>query len=82
MIYAPKTELKPCSTPLYQILTHALSDKSNKTKFRLLFSNVTEADILLREDFDALRKKYPNNLEVVYILDKPDEKWQGEAVCL
>jgi cytochrome-b5 reductase len=43
-----------------------------------LFSNVTEADILLREEFDALKEKYPDTLDVVYVLDKPDSKWQGE----
>ncbi|KAG5643508.1 hypothetical protein DXG03_000749 [Asterophora parasitica] len=64
-------------TPLYQVLTHALADNSNKTKFKLLFSNVTEADILLRPELDALAKKYPDTLEVVYYLDKPSEKWTG-----
>ncbi|KAG6871777.1 hypothetical protein C0995_000227 [Termitomyces sp. Mi166 len=66
-------------TPLYQVLTHALSDKSNKTKFKLLFSNVTEQDILLREDLDALQKKYPNNLDVVYLVDKPGLNWTGPS---
>ena len=69
---------KICRTPLYQILTRALSDKANKTKFKLLFSNVTEADILLREEFDALKKKHPDTFDVVYVLGKPDSKWQGE----
>jgi len=64
-------------TPLYQVLTYALSDKANKTKFKLLFANVTEADILLREEFDALKKKYPNTFDVVYVLDNPDDGWQG-----
>ncbi|KAG5340556.1 hypothetical protein C0989_001242 [Termitomyces sp. Mn162] len=66
-------------TPLYQVLTHALSDKTNKTKFKLLFSNVTEQDILLREDLDALQKKYPDNLDVVYLLDKPGSNWTGPS---
>lgn len=65
------------STPLYQILTHALSNPTNRTKFTLLFSNVTEADILLREEFDALKKKYPSKFDVVYALDKPPQGWNG-----
>jgi cytochrome-b5 reductase len=64
-------------TPLYQLVNHALADKTNSTKFTLLFSNVTEQDILLREEFDALKKKHPNNFEVVYLLDKPSEGWTG-----
>jgi cytochrome-b5 reductase len=59
-------------------LNYALSDKTNKTKFKLLFSNVTEADILLREEIDVLKKKYPDTFDVVYILDKADDKWKGE----
>ena len=62
---------------MYQILQHALADKSNKTKFTLLFSNVTEKDILLREEFDSLAKKYPDTLKVVYYLDKGERDWKG-----
>jgi cytochrome-b5 reductase len=38
---------------------------------------VTEQDILLREEFDALKQKYPKKFDVVYILDKPSEAWTG-----
>ncbi|KDR85519.1 hypothetical protein GALMADRAFT_234435 [Galerina marginata CBS 339.88] len=64
-------------TPLYQLLIHVLPDKENKTKFTLLYSNVTEKDILLREEFDALKKKYPNTFDVVYLVDQPSEGWTG-----
>ncbi|KAJ7588521.1 cytochrome-b5 reductase [Mycena floridula] len=65
--------------PLYQVLTHALSAPNNRTKFTLLFSNVTEADILLREEFDALKEKYPSNLDVIYVLDAPPKGWTGPS---
>jgi hypothetical protein len=65
------------STPLYQILNHALSNPTNKTKFTLLFSNITEADILLKPELDGLKKKFPNNFDVVYILDSPPKDWTG-----
>jgi cytochrome-b5 reductase len=65
------------STPLYQLVTHALGDKNNKTKFKLLYSNVTEKDILLREEFDELKKRFPNTFDVVYLLDQPSEGWKG-----
>jgi len=64
-------------TPLYQLVTHALADKSNKTKFKLIFSNVTEKDILLREEFDALKEKFPVTFDVVYTLDNPEGNWTG-----
>jgi len=47
-------------TPLYQVLNHALSDKNNNTKFKLLYSNITEKDILLREELEALQKSIQN----------------------
>ncbi|KAI0688573.1 cytochrome-b5 reductase [Cerioporus squamosus] len=64
-------------TPMYQILEHALKDPSNKTRFTLLFANVTEKDILMKEEFDALVKKHPNTLNVVYTVDKPEQGWKG-----
>ena len=52
-------------------------DESNRTKFTLIFSNVSEKDILLREEFDEWAKKYPDNLKVVYYVDKGDKDWKG-----
>ncbi|KAG2136510.1 uncharacterized protein EDB93DRAFT_1168933 [Suillus bovinus] len=63
--------------PLYQVLQHALADKTNKTKFKLLYANVTEQDIILREEFDAMKKKYPETFDVVYVLDRADANWKG-----
>jgi len=62
---------------LYQVVNHALEDKTNTTKFTLLFSNVTEKDVLLREQLDTLKKRHPNNFEVVYLIDKPEKNWTG-----
>lgn len=66
-------------TPMYQLLVHALRDKENKTKFKLIYANVTEDDILLRQEFDELKKKYPNNFDVVYTLDRPSKDWKGPS---
>lgn len=65
---------------MYQVLTHALADKSNKTKFTLLFANVTEKDILLREEFDALAKKHPDTFKVVYYISEGDKDWKGRLL--
>ncbi|PSS29769.1 hypothetical protein PHLCEN_2v2917 [Hermanssonia centrifuga] len=64
-------------TPMYQVIHHALSDKSNKTRFTLIFANVTAADILLKEEFDQLKAKHPDTFNVIYTLDKPDSTWKG-----
>lgn len=78
------SQLKPhrslYSTPLYQILTHALPDPQNKTKFTLIFANLSEDDILLREEFDDLKKKYSDKFNVVYALDKAKDDWKGASV--
>ncbi|KAL1412506.1 hypothetical protein Q8F55_000252 [Vanrija albida] len=66
-------------TPAYQFLTHALNDKSDKTKFTLLFANVNEEDILLRKEWDALAAANPDRLKVVYFLDNAPKGWNGET---
>ncbi|KAI0352185.1 ferredoxin reductase-like C-terminal NADP-linked domain-containing protein [Trametes cingulata] len=64
-------------TPMYQILDYALKDPSNKTRFTLIFANVTEKDILLKEEFDALKAKYPKTFNVVYTVDQGSPNWKG-----
>ncbi|RPD54450.1 cytochrome-b5 reductase [Lentinus tigrinus ALCF2SS1-7] len=64
-------------TPMYQILDYALKDPSNKTRFTLIFANVTEKDILLKEEFDALASKFPKTFNVVYTVDKAEQGWKG-----
>ncbi|KIY73391.1 cytochrome-b5 reductase [Cylindrobasidium torrendii FP15055 ss-10] len=66
-------------TPLWQIVSHALRSPANKTKFTLIYSNVTEADILMREQFEELAKKNPETLKLVYALDKPPKNWSGPS---
>ena len=67
---------------MYQILIHALPKPENKTKFKLIFANVSEKDILLKEELDALKKKYPQALDIVYTVDAAGPGWNGEAVTL
>lgn len=66
---------------MYQILDYALSDPANKTRFTLIFANVAEKDILMRAEFDALRKKHPDALDVVDTLDKSEAGWKGACRC-
>jgi cytochrome-b5 reductase len=59
------------------VLSYALADKTNTTKFTLLFSNITERDILLREELDTLQKKHPKKFHVIYVVDNPEKTWAG-----
>ncbi|KAG9100951.1 NADH-cytochrome b5 reductase [Ceratobasidium sp. UAMH 11750] len=64
-------------TPMYQLLTHSLGDPDDKTKFKLLFANVSPADILLKEEFDKLKAKHGDRFDVLYVVDKGDKNWTG-----
>jgi cytochrome-b5 reductase len=64
---------------MYQILIHALTKPENKTKFKLIFANISEKDILLKEELDALKKKYPETFDVVYTVDAAGPGWNGEG---
>ncbi|KAL7414532.1 hypothetical protein BDY24DRAFT_385536 [Mrakia frigida] len=64
-------------TPMYQLINHSLNSKDDSTKWTLIYSNVTEADILLRKEWDSLAASHPDRLKVVYALDKPPAGWTG-----
>ena len=64
-------------TPLYQLLDNALRDPTNKTRFTLLYANVSESDILLHDELAALERAYPHALRVVHTLDNPPAGWAG-----
>ncbi len=59
-------------------MNHALNDPANRTRFTLLYANVTETDILLRDELDALQRAHPHTFKVVHTLDKPPAaRWTG-----
>jgi cytochrome-b5 reductase len=67
-------------TPLYQLLNHALNDPENRTRFTLLYANVSEADILLHDELAALQRAHPQTFKVVHTLDKPPSAgWSGAS---
>jgi cytochrome-b5 reductase len=63
-------------TPMLQVIHELTKDPNDKTKMTLIFANVTEKDIILKEQIENLAKKHPN-LKVYYVLDKPPENWKG-----
>jgi cytochrome-b5 reductase len=64
-------------TPMYQLLRAIFSNPSDKTKVTLVFGNIAEEDILLREQLAELENTYPQRFRAFYVLDKPPENWQG-----
>lgn len=65
-------------TPMLQIIRAVIRgrDKGDTTKIDLIFANVNEEDILLREDLDELART-DKGFRVYYVLNNPPEKWNG-----
>jgi len=64
-------------TPMFQVIKAVLENPADKTKLSLIFGNITEDDILLKPELDALQRTSPGRLEIFYILDKPPAGWTG-----
>eukprot|EP00158_Paraphelidium_tribonemae_P001800 Partr_v1_DN24824_c0_g1_i3_m29672 putative May mediate the reduction of outer membrane cytochrome b5 (By similarity) len=66
-------------TPMWQVIQKAMKNESDKTKITLLYANVSEGDILLKQEFDQLAKDHPERFHVHYTLDKPQspKEWKG-----
>ncbi|KAI1393546.1 ferredoxin reductase-like protein [Hypoxylon trugodes] len=65
-------------TPMLQVVRAIIRGRptGDKTQVDLIFANVSEQDILLKEDLDALAKE-DSGFRVHYVLDKPPEGWTG-----
>jgi cytochrome-b5 reductase len=65
-------------TPMYQVAQHLLKDPRDKTKLSLVYGSLTEDDILLRAELDALVEKHPDRFRVYHVLNTPPSKdWKG-----
>jgi cytochrome-b5 reductase len=64
-------------TPMLQITKAIMRDPKDKTQVDLLFANVNEEDILLKDDLDDLAKEYPGKFRVHYVLNNAPEGWTG-----
>ncbi len=56
-------------TPMLQIVKAALKNPEDKTKLSLIFANVNEEDILLKDEMDELVKTNPGRFSVYYVLN-------------
>lgn len=66
-------------TPMYQVANAVLADPRDKTRISLIYANVAEEDILMRERLDALAAMHPN-FTVHYVLNKPPATgWKGST---
>ncbi|KAJ1727253.1 NADH-cytochrome b5 reductase [Coemansia biformis] len=63
-------------TPMYQIIQHILANPEDKTHVSVIFANVNEDDILLREQLEQWAAEH-DNLDIHYVLNNPPDGWQG-----
>jgi cytochrome-b5 reductase len=68
-------------TPMLQVIRAIIRGRpsnggNDTTEVDLIFANVTQEDILLREDLDQLAKEDPG-FRVHYVLNNPPEGWSG-----
>lgn len=65
-------------TPMLQIIRAVIRGRptGDKTQIDLIFANVNQEDILLKEDLDQLAKQ-DSGFRVHYVLNNPPEKWEG-----
>lgn len=65
-------------TPMLQVVKAIIRGRAagDRTEVDLIFANVTEKDILLKEDLDALAAE-DKGFRVHYVLDQPPPGWTG-----
>ena len=65
---------------MYQLARAIFKNPADKTQVTLVFGNTTEADILLKAEFQELENTYPNRFRAFYVLSQPPGGWvQGEG---
>lgn len=64
-------------TPMYQLCRAIFANPADKTKVTLLFGNIAEEDILLKQELVELENKYPQRFRAFYTLDKAPKSWAG-----
>lgn len=62
-------------TPMLQVADAILSNPADRTKVSLVFANVSEADILLKDKIDGMAAQHPDRFSAFYVVDKPS--WGG-----
>jgi cytochrome-b5 reductase len=63
-------------TPMWQVFREILADPDDTTELSLVFANVKEDDILLRDELDQIADAEPNFF-VHYVLNEAPVGWRG-----
>lgn len=63
-------------TPMYQLIRAIFNNPNDNTKVSLVFGNIAEKDILLKEELEKIENEYPQRFRAFYTLDQPPESWK------
>eukprot|EP00842_Homolaphlyctis_polyrhiza_P001858 jgi/Hompol1/2673/HPOL_005751-RA len=63
-------------TPMIQVFQRIFSDPTDKTKVSLIFANVSEDDIVLKDYLDQISRLHPDRFRVFYTIDRASEGWK------
>ena len=61
-------------TPIYQLIQGILNNPDDKTKVNLVFGVNTEQDLLLREELEQYKKRFPDRFNYLYTVSHPTEE--------
>ncbi|KAB8259705.1 hypothetical protein BDV32DRAFT_123960 [Aspergillus pseudonomiae] len=64
-------------TPIYQLIRGILDNPNDKTKIKLVFGVNSEQDLLLREELEEYKKRFPERFEYVYTVSRLDGEKEG-----
>jgi len=64
-------------SPMLQVIRAALKNPADRTTITLIYANVNEEDILLRDDLEGLVKQHGKRFKTVYVLNNPPVGWKG-----
>ncbi|KAK6836757.1 hypothetical protein PG989_006810 [Apiospora arundinis] len=58
-------------TPMYQLIQGILRNPEDATKITLVFGVNSDADLLLKDEFDRFEKQYPGRFHATYTVSRP-----------
>lgn len=65
-------------TPIYQLIQGILNNPDDKTKINLIFGVNTEQDLLLKDELDEYRRKFPDRFSYTYTISHPEKEKETE----
>ena len=64
-------------SPMFQVLRTALRNPSDRTTITLIYANVNQEDILLKDDLEELMDLHQQHFKIFYVLNNPPPGWKG-----